>query len=78
MGQGVGGFGVAFYYGWKMSLVVSVCAPFMGFAGYIMFVTFAKNTKEELDSYAEAGGIAEEVLGAIRTVTVQKIRLFKV
>ena len=35
----------------------------------IVFKNLSKFSKEELDSYAKAGDIAEEVLSSIRTVT---------
>ena len=52
-----------------MSLVVLACTPALAATGYVFFVVTTKFTKSELDSYAKAGDIAEEVLSSIRTVT---------
>ena len=65
----VGGMAIGFYYGWKLALVMLAAAPVMAVAGYFYFYVSTAATKMQLDSYAESGGIAEEVLSGIRTVT---------
>ena len=65
----VGGMFIGFYYGWQLALVILAAAPFMAISGYFYFVVSTASTKLELDSYAKSGGVAEEVLSGIRTVT---------
>ena len=67
--QTIGGIVIGFIYGWKMSLVVLACTPAIAVTGYVFFVVTTKFSKSELDSYAKAGDVAEEVLSSIRTVT---------
>ena len=52
-----------------MSLVVLAFTPVAAAIMYVFLVITTKFTKSELDSYAKAGEIAEEVLSSIRTVT---------
>ncbi|CBY32035.1 unnamed protein product [Oikopleura dioica] len=65
----IGGLVVAMVFGWKLGLVCLATLPILALAGYIFMVASSDSSKEELDNYAEAGGIAEEVLGSIKTVT---------
>ena len=51
-----------------MSLVVLACTPALAMTGYVFMVVTTRFTKIELDAYAKAGDIAEEVLSSIRTV----------
>lgn len=67
--QFIGGLVVAMVFGWKLGLVCLATLPVLALAGYIFMVASSDSSKEELDNYAEAGGIAEEVLGSIKTVT---------
>ncbi|ELU01162.1 hypothetical protein CAPTEDRAFT_219712 [Capitella teleta] len=64
----VTGIIIGFAYGWKLALVIFSVSPLLAISGGIMahFVTSATNN--ELTAYAKAGAVAEEVLGAIRTV----------
>jgi ABC-type multidrug transport system fused ATPase/permease subunit len=62
------GLSMAFYYGWKMSLVLIGSAPvlilWMGILGY--FITkFSQKSQEQLSKAAE---VSSEALGGIRTV----------
>ena len=68
LAQFIGGLIIAFVYGWKMALVILAVLPVLAVSGYLIFFTTSL-TKGELDAYAVAGGIAEEVLSGIRTVT---------
>ena len=45
------------------------CLPVAAASNYVFSVVTTKFTKFELNSYAKAGEIAEEVLSSIRTVT---------
>ena len=67
--QSFGGIFIGFIYGWKMSLVVLACTPAIAVTGYVFFKVATKFSKLELDAYAKAGDVAEEVLSSIRTVT---------
>mgnify|MGYP000257563118 CR=1 FL=1 len=68
LSQFIGGLIIGFVYGWKMALVILAVLPVLAVSGYLIFFTTSL-TKGELDAYAVAGGIAEEVLSGIRTVT---------
>ena len=65
----VAGLGIAFYYGWELALVILAIAPILMTSAGIMFKITSSFTKKELDAYAAAGAIAEEVLNSIKTVT---------
>lgn len=69
LAQFIGGIIVALIYGWKLGLICIAMLPVLGIAGYVFFYATTNMSKTELDDYAAAGGIAEEVLGSIRTVT---------
>uniref|UniRef100_A0A8D3BUQ4 Bile salt export pump n=1 Tax=Scophthalmus maximus TaxID=52904 RepID=A0A8D3BUQ4_SCOMX len=56
------GFCIGFVKGWKLTLVIVAASPLIG----IGFV--AKLTGMELQAYAKAGAVADEVLSSIRTV----------
>uniref|UniRef100_A0AAQ4QN81 Bile salt export pump n=1 Tax=Gasterosteus aculeatus aculeatus TaxID=481459 RepID=A0AAQ4QN81_GASAC len=60
------GFSVGFVKGWKLTLVIVAASPLIGVGAGLMFV--AKLTGMELQAYAKAGAIADEVLSSIRTV----------
>ncbi|ERL93338.1 hypothetical protein D910_10631 [Dendroctonus ponderosae] len=59
---------LALVKGWELALICLISLPVSLIAvGLIAFLT-TKFSKKELDAYAEAGSIAEEVLTSIRTV----------
>ncbi|KAM3607026.1 uncharacterized protein V6R79_000817 [Siganus canaliculatus] len=62
------GFMVGFIGGWKLTLVVIAVSPLIGIAAGLMATAVARLTGRELQAYAKAGAIADEVLSAIRTV----------
>jgi ATP-binding cassette subfamily B (MDR/TAP) protein 1 len=64
----ISGFGVGFYYSWKLTLVILAVAPLLGIGGAFLMKVMGDLTSEGLGSYATAGGIAEEAFGMIRTV----------
>ena len=68
MCQFLGGVIVGFVYGWKMCLVILATAPLMAGVGYLFFTATTRFTQAELDAYAKAGDIADDVLSSIRTV----------
>uniref|UniRef100_A0A3P9PDD8 Bile salt export pump n=1 Tax=Poecilia reticulata TaxID=8081 RepID=A0A3P9PDD8_POERE len=60
------GFCIGFVKGWKLTLVIIAVSPLIGVGAGLMFV--AKLTGMELQAYAKAGAVADEVLSSIRTV----------
>ncbi|KAI1321286.1 Multidrug resistance protein 1 [Mortierella claussenii] len=65
----VAGFVIAFTHGWKMSLVLLTSVPLMALVGGLMSKYSTESSSDGQDSYAKAGGLAEQAIGAIRTVT---------
>uniref|UniRef100_X2B039 Bile salt export pump n=1 Tax=Capitella teleta TaxID=283909 RepID=X2B039_CAPTE len=59
---------IGFVYGWKLALVIFAVSPLLAISGGIMAFFVTSATNNELTAYAKAGAVAEEVLGAIRTV----------
>ncbi|XP_076760464.1 multi drug resistance 49 isoform X2 [Xylocopa sonorina] len=59
---------ISFIYGWKLTLVVLSCAPIIVIATAVVAKVQSSLTALELNAYGQAGNVAEEVLGAIRTV----------
>ncbi|XP_023932082.1 multidrug resistance protein 1A isoform X3 [Lingula anatina] len=59
---------LAFVKGWLLTLVVLAVSPLIILASGIMTYLTTQMTSNELTAYAKAGSVAEEVLGAIRTV----------
>ncbi|XP_068971412.1 multidrug resistance protein homolog 49 isoform X1 [Bombus flavifrons] len=59
---------ISFVYGWKLTLVVLSCAPIIVIATAVVAKVQSSLTAQELNAYGQAGRVAEEVLGAIRTV----------
>ncbi|KAM6979179.1 bile salt export pump [Tautogolabrus adspersus] len=62
------GFMVGFIGGWKLTLVVIAVSPLIGVAAGLMAMAVARLTGRELNAYAKAGAVADEVLSSIRTV----------
>jgi len=67
--QILGAFVVAFYLSWELSVVLLVCFPVVGAAGYFMISAIGEATTHALAQYAAAGGLATETLNAIRTIS---------
>ncbi|GJQ81868.1 hypothetical protein Trydic_g9894 [Trypoxylus dichotomus] len=64
----ISGVVVAFVYGWELALICLISFPVSAIAlGLIAWLT-TKFSMKEMESYGSAGAIAEEVLGAIKTV----------
>lgn len=59
---------ISFIYGWKLTLVVMSCAPIIVIATAVVAKVQSSLSALELAAYGQAGSVAEEVLGAIRTV----------
>uniref|UniRef100_A0A672ZV25 Bile salt export pump n=1 Tax=Sphaeramia orbicularis TaxID=375764 RepID=A0A672ZV25_9TELE len=62
------GFCVGFFKGWKLTLVIVAVSPLIGVGAGLMALFVAKLTGMELQAYAKAGAVADEVLSSIRTV----------
>ncbi|KAM9836236.1 bile salt export pump-like [Aulostomus maculatus] len=62
------GFCIGFVKGWKLTLVIVAASPLIGIGAGLMALFVAKLTGMELQAYAKAGAIADEVLTSIRTV----------
>uniref|UniRef100_F6WVU8 Uncharacterized protein n=1 Tax=Ciona intestinalis TaxID=7719 RepID=F6WVU8_CIOIN len=63
----VGGFIVGFVNGWQLTLVIMAISPLLGVGAALMGRFVANMTSKELQAYAAAGAVAEE-LSSIRTV----------
>ncbi|KAK3589575.1 hypothetical protein CHS0354_043029 [Potamilus streckersoni] len=66
---GIAGFTIGFVFGWKLTLVILAISPLLGACAFTMTKLVSSMSGKELKAYAKAGAVAEEVLGAIRTVT---------
>ncbi|XP_077124839.1 ATP-dependent translocase ABCB1-like isoform X2 [Ranitomeya variabilis] len=64
----IGGIVIAFLYGWKLTLVILSISPLIGLSGALWSKIATSYTTKEINAYAKAGAVAEEVLTAIRTV----------
>ncbi|XP_036036694.1 multidrug resistance protein 2-like isoform X1 [Onychomys torridus] len=61
-------FVVGFISGWKLTLVILAVTPLLGLSSAMWATVLTSFTNKELQAYAKAGAVAEEVLAAIRTV----------
>ena len=66
--QFVAGFVIAFTYDWKLTLIMASLSPFLVVSGLFMARFMESAAASESVQYAKAGGLAEQALGAIRTV----------
>ena len=65
----ISSFIVGYYTSWKLSLVITSVVPFF-FLGAYLIDLFIRNRGKQSDlKYEQAGGIAEEVIHQIKTVT---------
>jgi ATP-binding cassette subfamily B (MDR/TAP) protein 1 len=60
--------GIAFYFGWKLTTALMTAFPVVGLVVSFNSAVSSRMTEKEQKSYAEAGSVAEEVLGNIKTV----------
>ncbi|KAF9577705.1 ATP-binding cassette, sub-B (MDR TAP), member 4, partial [Lunasporangiospora selenospora] len=63
------GIGLAFYYGWRMTLVVCGIIPIMSVSTSIMATFITRSSAAGQDAYARAGAMAEQAIGSIKTVS---------
>ncbi|KAJ1960963.1 hypothetical protein GGI12_003512, partial [Dipsacomyces acuminosporus] len=59
---------LAFVKGWKLTLVVLAVIPVLIGSASVMGILLAESAAGGQNSYAEAGGVADEVLSSIKTV----------
>ncbi|KAI1704532.1 ABC transporter transmembrane region domain-containing protein [Ditylenchus destructor] len=59
---------VGLYMSWQMTLVMLAMTPFIVFSMVYSAHWLSKSVRREMDAYANAGGVAEEVISGIRTV----------
>ncbi|KAK0606665.1 hypothetical protein LWI29_002414 [Acer saccharum] len=64
----IGGFAVAFAKGWLLTLVMSSSIPALVVAGAVMTTVIAKLASRGQTAYSLAATVAEQTIGAIRTV----------
>lgn len=60
---------IAFYKGWRLTLVLCSCIPLIVIAGGAMSLIMSKMAGRGQVAYAEAGNVVEQTVGAIRTVS---------
>ncbi|KAK4855466.1 hypothetical protein QYF36_007689 [Acer negundo] len=71
----IGGFAVAFTKGWLLTLVMSSSIPALVVAGAVMTTVIAKLALRGQTAYSLAATVAEQTIGAIRTVKIKIPRL---
>lgn len=62
------GIVASFIYGWKLTLVVLTCSPFIIISTAMVAKIQGSLAEKELKAYSDAGNVAEEVFSGIRTV----------
>ena len=62
------GFGVGFYKGWSMCLLIITISPLMILGMMLFMLYIRKSAKIEQDAYAEAGSVSDQAFEYIRTV----------
>jgi len=62
------GFALAFYWGWKLSLILLGTMPVVMLTGVAMAVALETGTTQMMRAYAQSAGYAEQALNAIRVV----------
>uniref|UniRef100_A0A1A9USS9 ABC-type xenobiotic transporter n=1 Tax=Glossina austeni TaxID=7395 RepID=A0A1A9USS9_GLOAU len=62
------GIAVSFFYGWKLTLVMLLCCPFIVLSTALVAKIQSSLTEKELKAYSNAGAVAEEVFSGLRTV----------
>ena len=65
----IGGMVVSFLYGWQLGLVLLAIAPLLMVTGFLLAKVLQSTAIKMNQLYATAGGMAEEALNNVRTVT---------
>lgn len=64
----VGGYVVAFYKGWLLTLVLLSVIPLLVISGGVMSMVISKMASSSRNAYAKAATVVEQTIGSIRTV----------
>ncbi|XP_055858644.1 multidrug resistance protein homolog 49-like [Episyrphus balteatus] len=59
---------LSFFFSWNLILIIMICCPIIIISTIFVEKIQSTLTEKELKSYCESSSIAEEVIGAIRTV----------
>jgi len=62
------GFAAAFLLGWLYTLILFGMAPIIAATGVLMAVSMEDGFKEQMKSYGQSAGYAEQALQAIQVV----------
>jgi ABC-type bacteriocin/lantibiotic exporter with double-glycine peptidase domain len=66
--QLLSGLIVAFYYGWKMTLVLLAASPVMVLAGSLSMIFISSSSKKSQKRSGSANELANEAISGVRTV----------
>lgn len=72
----IGGYAVAFYQGWLLTLIMISSIPPLLIASVVMFRIQNKFSLHEQAAYGEAANIVEQTISSIRTVYIIYIYLY--
>ena len=64
----VGGFVIAFFKGWLLTLVLLSSIPLLVASGAVMCIIISKLASNGQNAYAKAANVVEQTIGSIRTV----------
>ncbi|KAK6625886.1 hypothetical protein RUM43_006185 [Polyplax serrata] len=59
---------MAFFYGWKLTLVMLTCAPVLTVSQAMVCKVQSTLKEKEIEAYGKAGAVAKEVFSSIKTV----------
>lgn len=62
------GYAAAFYFGWKLSLILLGALPFVACSGIAFGASLESGQVEQMKAYAQSAGYAEQALQSIRIV----------
>jgi ABC-type multidrug transport system fused ATPase/permease subunit len=64
----IGGFFVAFFKGWLLTLVLLSSIPLLVASGALMSIIISKTASRGQNAYGNAANVVEQTIGSIRTV----------
>lgn len=64
----IGGFAIAFYKGWLMTLVIVATLPLTAIAGYFYISIVQARDSKNKQFYAQAGALSEQAIYSIKTI----------
>ncbi|KAI1729427.1 ABC transporter transmembrane region domain-containing protein [Ditylenchus destructor] len=74
----VTGIIIAFFMSWKLTLIMLFLSPFLILSLYATTRAISASIRGQIEAYASAGAIAEEVISGHRTVTAFNAQLFEI